>query len=72
MDNRKLSCMAILCGYVMGWYALVLVTSPPRSSFPRRPSTMQWYGMAVAMLLGMLSWASKTMIFAEEKESNEP
>ncbi len=69
MDNRFFSCVAILSGYVMGWYALVLVTSPPQSSFPRKPSSMQLYGLAVALLLGMLSWASKTMIFTETEEN---
>jgi len=68
--RTSLALLFIELGYVAGWYCLVLVTSPPSSRFPRRPTQVQLWGLVFACILAGLSWGYKTLIFDDDKQDN--
>ena len=53
--TRGVALAVCVLGFVCGWYALVLISSPNGFAVDRR----QFIGLAFAVVLGIISWAFK-------------
>lgn len=62
-----------IVGWILGWYSLVLITADPdtETTFPKRPTPSQYYGIIFAVGIAVLSWFQRILsIQGEEQEED--
>jgi hypothetical protein len=59
-QRRLMAILFSLAGWILGWYALILITDKVPSDGPpslfSKPNTMQCWGLFAAITIGLATW----------------
>ena len=68
--NHYMGLVVALIGWLLGWYSLVLITADYKTerTFPKIPTSSQYYGIVFAVGIAVLSWFQRILSIQGETQ----